>query len=332
MKVTLHEVAARAGVSIASVSRALNGEIASARTIELVTRAAAELGYIPDQRARSLKLGATRQLTFAVADVGNPVYVQMLRAVEDAVRESGYRVLISSTRSSVEAEIELLQSLLRRHSDGLVISPLRVTEDFLTALDRLTIPAVVIGRLPDDHPYDIVRTDSAAGVDLAIDHLIGSGRRTIGFLNGPTDTTPGSIRGQAFAAALARTELPAAEEHRATAADFTFADGLTAATELLDRAPGLDAVLAANDLLAAAVLHAAHRHGLRVPEDLAVIGMDDSELASQLMPTLTSVSLGSAERGRRAAELLLARIADPSLPAQQVIIPPELIIRDSAPS
>ena len=150
MRVTLTQVAQRAGVSLASASRALNGESASARTIERVAQAAKDLAYVPDARAQSLKLGTTRQLSFAVADVGNHVYVEMLRAVEDAVREDGYRVLISSTGSAIAAEIELLQSLQRGYADGLIISPLRIDDDLLAELSGLRIPAVVIGNLPRD--------------------------------------------------------------------------------------------------------------------------------------------------------------------------------------
>ena len=142
LRVTLTQVAQRAGVSLASASRALNGESASARTIERVAQAAKDLAYVPDARAQSLKLGTTRQLSFAVADVGNHVYVEMLRAVEDAVREDGYRVLISSTGSAIAAEIELLQSLQRGYADGLIISPLRIDDE----LARRARPAADPGR------------------------------------------------------------------------------------------------------------------------------------------------------------------------------------------
>lgn len=329
MRVTLNEVAARAGVSLASASRALNGESASAATVARVRQAAEELSYVPDARGRSLKMGSTQQLAFAVADVGNPVYVEMMRAVEDTVSKAGYRVLISSTRSSVDTEIDLLESLKRGFADGLIISPLRIRTDFLKALSGLTIPVVVIGNLPAEVAVDNVQANSSSGIGLAVQHLVDTGRRRIGFVNGPEDTTPGAIRGKGFTAAMRKAGMPQRKDDREVAADFTFAAGLNAARTLLARKDDLDAVIAANDLIAAAVLHAAQEIDLDVPRSLAIVGMDDSALASQLHPTLTSVSLGSAERGRTAAELLLARIQDPKREPQRVIVQPELIVRAS---
>ncbi|GAB2574167.1 LacI family DNA-binding transcriptional regulator [Microlunatus antarcticus] len=327
---TLLEVARRAGVSIASASRALNGESASPRTVELVTAAALELEYVPDARARGLKRGATGQLAFGVADVGNHVYVEMMRAVEDAVRDASYRVLISSVGSTVETEVALLRSLASGYVDGLVISPLRVDAELLAELGRLRVPVVVVGLLPHPEGFDNVRANSAAGVELAVEHLLDTGRRRIGFVNGPEDTTPGRVRGRAFTAVCERLGLA---ELGVVASDFTFAAGLDAARDLLDRTTRtgtpLDAVVAANDLIAAGTYHAAAERGLQIPGDLAVVGMDDSALAAQLLPTLTSVDLGAAARGRHAAELLLARLRDPDRPTQSVVVEPALVVRSS---
>ena len=330
LRVTLTQVAQRAGVSLASASRALNGESASARTIERVAQAAKDLAYVPDARAQSLKLGTTRQLSFAVADVGNHVYVEMLRAVEDAVREDGYRVLISSTGSAIAAEIELLQSLQRGYADGLIISPLRIDDELLAELSGLRIPAVVIGNLPRDAQH------GQRPRELRRRHATGrpasrrSGSTRIGFINGPLDTTPGQVRGRAFLAACRQAGVPTSARHRVVADDFTFEAGAQAARVLLDRAGDeLDAVLAANDLIAAGVYHAAFDRGWQIPEQLAVVGMDDSALASQMHPTLTSVNLGSAARGRWAAELLLSRLRDPDRPIQRIVVEPELVVRRS---
>ncbi|HYP45095.1 MAG TPA: LacI family DNA-binding transcriptional regulator [Propionibacteriaceae bacterium] len=329
MRVTLTQVAQRAGVSLASASRALNGESASPRTVENVRRAARELAYLPDARAQSLKLGSTRQLAFAVADVGNPVYVEMMRAVEETVREEGYRVLISSTGSAEAGEIELLHGLGRGYADGLILSPLRITDALLAELVRLPLAVVVVGLLPASTQVDNVRANSAAGVRLAVEHLVSLGHRRLGLVNGPLDTTPGRVRGAAFASACHDAGLPTGAAPAVVADDFTFEAGIKAARQLLKRHPSLDAVVAANDLLATGAYHAAFDLGRDVPADLAVVGMDDSALASQLHPTLTSVSLGSAERGRRAAELLLARLRDPGRKATRVVVQPRLAVRQS---
>jgi LacI family transcriptional regulator len=326
-RVTLIDVARRAGVSVASTSRALNGLVASPETVERVRAAAAELGYTADATARSLKLGRTQQLAYAVADIGNPVYVEMMRAIERVVAASDYRLVISST-GDAEATVDLVQSLSRGFVDGMVLSPLRVTEDLQAAIAAAPVPVVVLGRVPDSVGADTVKADSARGMELVVGHLVGEGHRRLAFINGPVDTTPGQFRHDGFRRAAAASSGVTAIE--ITVADFTIAEGYRAAMELLANSAGeIDAVVAANDLIGIGVLHAADDLGLRVPEDIAVTGVDDTELAQVSRPRLTSVDLGAAERGRIAAELLLARIAEPERPIHTVTVAPVLRVRDS---
>lgn len=301
-------VADRAGVSVASVSRVLNGLPASAATAAKVQAAAAELDYRPHAMARSLKVRRTEQLALAVADVGNPVYVDMMRAIEEVARDAGYRLVLSSTGSDPEAMLDILRRLDHGFADGLVLSPLRVTAEIVAQLRAVRVPTVVIGTLPPEVPVDNVRADSPAGVRLALRHLYDGGHRRVAFVNGPADTVPGSARARGFERTAARFALDPVL--RINASDFTYSAGRTAAAELLDRATP-EAVLAVNDLLAIGVVKELTERGLRVPEDVAVVGMDDTELAALATPALTSVGLGSAERGRLAARLLLDRITDP---------------------
>lgn len=329
-RATLTQVAQRAGVSIASASRALNGLVASPETARKVLAAAEELGYVPDASARALKMGTTGQLTFAVDDIGNPVYVEMMTGVQEVVAEHGFRLQVASTGGAQDT-LELLRSLRRGYADGLILSPLRVTPELLSELNSTPVPVVVIGRLPAEAQIDTVMTDSAHGVGLAVQHLYAEGRRTIAFLNGPADTTPGRARRRGFDAAIA--DLPDVAPSIHEAADFTMAAGREAARRLLAHtaATGLpDAIVAANDLLAIGVLHAAHDLGLDVPGRLAVTGVDDTSLAEIVHPSLTSVSLGSHRRGQLAAELLLARLADRARTPQVLSVSPELHIRSSS--
>ena len=351
-RATITHVAQRAGVSIASASRALNGMTASAATIDKVRAAASELGYIPDATARALKMGRTLQLAFAVDDIGNPVYVEMMKAIQAVVAAGGYRLMISTTGDASET-VDLLRSLSKGYADGMILSPLRVTDALVEEIRSAPVPVVIIGRMPEGSGIDTVMTDSAAGIALAVEHLLEEGRNRIGFVNGPPDTTPGAARKRGFDAAVAAHraathdavsaathDAVSAATHDAVsagdltvnAADFTVSAGHDAARTLLDRhcaEQPLDAIVAANDLLAIGVLHAAHDLGVAVPEELAVVGMDDTELAQVFQPTLTSVNLGSSERGTRAAELLLARLRDPGREATTVVVPPELKVRRS---
>lgn len=325
-RATITQVARHAGVSIASASRALNKHSVSAATLERVRAAAAELGYVADASARSLKLGRTMQLAYAVADIGNPVYVEMMATIESVVSDAGYRLVVSKTGDAV-GTVELVRELRRGHVDGMILSPLRVTDGLIAALEEAPVPTVVLGRLPDGAAVDTVRADSAAGMALVVDHLVELGRRRLAFLNGPADTTPGRLRRDGFAAAVAaHGDLETVETE---ARDFTIAAGAAAAEALLRAEPRLDAIVAANDLIGIGVLHAAADAGLRVPDELAVTGVDDTELARVTRPELTSVALGSAERGRAAAELLLARIADPARERTSLTVEPRLLVRGS---
>lgn len=326
---TLVQVAEHAGVSVASASRALNGASASLEMVERVEAAAAQLGYVADVMARSLKVGRTEQLALSVADLGNPVYVTMMRAVETVVRGAGYRLVLSSTGSDAEEEIQILRNLNRGYADGLMMSPLRITPGLIAELSASRLPLVVVGTLPAGVGVDNVRANSPRGIGLAVDHLVAIGRRRIAFLNGPLDTVPGARRARGFARACRAAGLPEHPELRIVAADFTHDAGQRAADDLLD-GPLPDAVLCANDLLAVGAMRTLLRRGVRVPEDVAVVGIDDTDLARQCTPSLTSVSLGSAERGRLAATLLLERLADPARPPRRVTVQPRLSIRESS--
>ncbi|TGO06661.1 LacI family DNA-binding transcriptional regulator [Serinibacter arcticus] len=329
-RATLTQVAQRAGVSIASASRALNGLVASPATVDKVRRAADDLGYVPDASARALKMGATGQITFAVDDIGNPVYVEMMTGVQEVVAASGFRLQVTATGGTrdVADVLDLLRSMRRGYADGLVLSPLRVTAELVAEIAATPIPVVVIGRLPDGAGVDTVMTDSARGVALAVEHLHAQGRRRIAFLNGPGDTTPGAARRRGFDDAVAHLDVVASTHE---AADFTMAAGREAAHRILTAAGRpVDAIVAANDLLAIGALHAAHDLGLDVPGRLAVTGVDDTSLAEIVHPPLTSVSLDSRRRGQLAAELLTRRIEDPTRAPQVLSVPPLLHVRGSS--
>lgn len=325
---TVHTVAARAGVSIASASRVLNGVGGSPETIRKVREAAAEVGYVPNAIARSLQSQRTGLVALAVEDIGNPVYVEMMRAIEAVVASSGRQLLVHATGGQIANETALLRRLAHRYVDGMIVSPIRVTDDHLAALVDSPVPVVVVGQLGADAPVDNVRTDSRTGVGLAVDHLVAAGRRRIGFVNGPLDTVPGTARDAGFRAALARHGIDL-DERLVEVGDFQYAAGRAATERLLARAHP-DALVCANDLIAVGALHALLAAGRRVPEDVAVVGMDDTELARMMFPQLSSVSLGSAERGHRAAELLLQRIADPGLPPRREQVAPSLTVRASS--
>jgi LacI family transcriptional regulator len=322
---TVRTVAQLAGVSIASASRVLNGMGGSAELSARVRAAAERVGYVPNAIARSLQAQRTGLIGLAVVDISNPVYVLMTRAIEAEIADSGRQLLIHATSAHLPSEVELVRGLARRYVDGLIMSLLEVTDSHMRELSRAAVPVVVIGQMPADLVLDNVRADSLSGVSLGVGHLLDRGRTRIALVNGPAGSQPGADREEGFHAALADRGLrPLDIEH----GDFAFESGRAATQRLLERTRP-DGIFAANDLVAAGVLHALLSAGLRVPEDVAVVGMDNTAIAELTFPRLTSVDLGAAERGRRAARLLLSRLDDHRLPARCERVAPSLVVRDS---
>jgi LacI family transcriptional regulator len=325
---TLTDVARTAGVSVASASRVLNGMPASEEMRQRVQAAVVALDYRPDPAARSLKSGRTEQIAMVVDDLGNPAYIAMMRGVERVTRAAGYRLQLSSTGADPDLGLEVVHAVARGYADGLIICPLRMSGDLVDGLRGSPVPVVVIGSLPRGVQIDNISADSAKGVRLALDHLHSLGRRRIAFVGGPLGTTPGDRRLSAYLDTIGALGLAEADCPRVLAGGFTFEAGLAAA-ELLATGARFDALLCANDLIAIGAMRVLADAGVRVPDDVCVVGMDDSELCALCTPTLTSVSLEAEKRGERAAELLLRRLRDPQAPTRRLRVPPALAVRGS---
>jgi LacI family transcriptional regulator len=335
MRATLQDVAAAAGVSVASASRALSGGSASPKMLRKVRAAARELNYLADSTARALRNGgATRRVAVAVDDIGNPNYVAMLRAIERRFGSDGPRVSVSST-SDPSRTAEWVKQQSQGAADGVILSSLRSDEPLRRAVFGSAIPIVIIGSLGEGMPVDSVRVDSSIAIELAASHLHALGRRRFAFLNGPLDTRPGSMRELGFFRAIRKLGVPDERASQVIASEFTVDAGRAAAAPLFEgwhhKRPyeRVDAVVAANDLIALGAIVAASSAGLRIPEDVAVTGIDDIDFAAMYRPSLTSVSMFAARRGELAAELLLRRFDEPGRPAETIDVQPELIVRDS---
>lgn len=328
---TIAAVAARAGVSIATASRALHGEGASAATAERVRAVAAELGYRPNAVARALQAGRTGQIAMIVPDAANPVYARMTSAVQHELAGDDRQLLVAQAQEA-SAVAAAIQRFDPSTVDGLIVVPLRPEPQVLEALEHARVPVVVIGSLPATATHGAVGADSRAGVRLAIDHLLEQGARRIAFVNGPVDTTPGRLRLEGYRTALLAAGLSLEPELEIAADDFTHAAALPAVAALLDRVAGgqpIDAIVAANDLIAFAVLRVLADSGVSVPDACLVVGMDDTELAQISIPSLTSVDLGAEARGTLAAQQLLAAIGGNGSATTHATVEPRLAVRES---
>jgi len=326
---TLATVARLANVSVASASRVLNGIRTNPETSRRVTEAAAAVGYVPNAAARSLRSRRAGQIAFAMPDVANPVYTTMIRSISDVARASGSRLILHSTDAHVEDELGFLEGLKQRYVDGLILVSLDFTDAHAHAIAGAGVPVAVIGSPAKGVRVDSVRPHSRRGAADAIRHLHECGRRRIAFVNGPEGTMPGRERKRGYLDGLRACGLERDDELIESAADFTTDTGRDAAERLLQRAEP-DAIFAANDLIAIGALGALRAAGRDVPRDVALVGMDNTTLATVASPALTTVDLGSAERARIAAELLFARIEHPNRRTRVVDVEPRLVVRESS--
>jgi len=328
-KATIGLVAQRAGLSVASVSRVMNGALVRPETVKRVRAAIEELAYQPNSAARALKVRVSEQICLSFADVGNPVYLSLTRGISRVFRDSKYRLILSTSVSN-ESEIERhLLGLGSGYADGLIISPIVSNEKIIKLLQGLKVPTVLIGTLPPGVEIDNVSIDSAQGIELAVVHLRESGRKRVAFINGPMSTNPGKRRYQGFLKAMKKNKFELLDDSIIFLSDFTSQaaiDGIKSA----ERIKKFDAIICANDLIAAGVMRLLLNDNIEVGPEVAVVGMDNTELGQIMYPSLTSIDLRSEQRGEMAATLLLERMSNSSLPPKKVVTKPSIVIRDSS--
>lgn len=329
MPATIADVATRAGVSTATVSRVLAG-LGGARpdTRQRVLKSARELGYRPSGVARSLKLRTTRTLGLIITDIANPFFPELVSAVEEAARDRDYGVLLCNSGEDVEREAAYLELLAERRVDGVVIASSGVGRRHRAWLSTAPLPVVLVNCASPTVPLPTILSDNRAGAALAIDHLVALGHRRIGHITAPA-------RNEAAAERLAgaRDALRAAgldpEALVVAEGDGHVAGGAAAARELLERDRSLTAIFAYNDLTAIGAVRAVRRCGLRVPDDISVVGFDDVDLAAYADPPLTTVAQETASMGRWAVGRLLDRLDGRRAPAETVTLPVRLEVRAS---
>lgn len=308
MDATIGDVARRARVSTATVSRVLTG-VGRARpdTRERVLVAARELGYRPSLVARSLKLRTTSTLGLVITDIENPFFPELVRAVEDAALEWDLAVLLCTAANDPEREASYLDLLVDRRVDGVVIGSAGLGARQTAWLARSPLPVVLVNCQAPGIALATVQSDNRAGGRLGVTHLVELGHRRIGHLTAPPRHADAADRlagaREALAAGGARSgELAVAS------GDATVAGGERAMGKLLDAAPGTTAVTTYNDLMAIGAIRACRLRGLRVPDEISVVGFDGIALSEYVEPPLTTVVQRTTEMGRWAVDVLASQI------------------------
>ncbi|MFD6141914.1 LacI family DNA-binding transcriptional regulator [Promicromonospora sp. NPDC060271] len=325
--VTVHDVARAAGVSISTVSRALsNPERVAAETLERVTRVAAELGYRPNQAASGLRVGRTHAVGLLVPDLENPYFATVTKAVQARARAEGYEVFVADSDEDPDVEAELIGALAARTDGLLVASPRSGDAELRAALAGVTAVLAsreLAGSADSETPeVPCVSVDDADGVAQVLGHLYALGHRRVGVAAGPSSSWSGSRRVAGLKAAAGQRDVELVE--LGTFQPY-FAGGIQAADYAL--AGGVTAVVAFNDLMALGILDRLRHRGVDVPGEMSVVGFDDVQLATLVSPALTTVHAPLARLGRRAVDLLLARLRGGTSASSQ--LPVELTIRGS---
>ncbi len=329
-KVTrLKDVAERAGVSTATVSRVLNDHgPASGEARTRVLRAAQELDYRPNWLARSLRGRRTNTIGLVLPDIENPFFTSLVKGVEQAASAQGWNVIFCNTDEDIRREEALVRTLVDRKIDGLILCPTSGSHEFLARYMERRFPVVTVNRALRDLPLPAVTSDNSQGAYEATRHLLAKGLRRLALILGTPNlsTTEDRLAGCRRAAeefGLAPEDLLLTVGHARTA------QGFQAAQDCLNMSPRPEAIFAFNNLMAEAALMAIHRRGIRCPADIALIGFDDFRSAAALTPPLTVVEQNPAGIGTKAVEELTRVIVTGEATQAHHLIPTRLIIRAS---
>ena len=320
MPATIRDVAKASGVHISTVSRTFSApHLVNVDTRTRVLAAADQLGYRPNRAARALITGRTFNIGLIVADIANPFFPPLIKAAESQARKHDHHIFVADTNEDAAVEEELVRALAKQVDGVLLCSP-RMNNGLIEQLSR-EVPLVVINRQITGLPAVVM--DVAQGARLAIEHLTGLGHRAIGLVAGPRGSwTSREIRRSAATAARAgHAELTVIGPNLPTEGG-----GMAVAEQVLDA--GLTAVLAYNDLMAIGLIEGLYAHGMRVPQDVSVVGIDDIALSRLTRPKLTTVATPTAAAGRAAVDMLLAH-GDVRRTNAHINLQTELVIRDS---
>ncbi|MEV8394969.1 MULTISPECIES: LacI family DNA-binding transcriptional regulator [unclassified Streptomyces] len=345
---TLEEVAARAGVGRGTVSRVINGSPrVSDRTRAAVEAAIAELGYVPNRAARALAANRADAIALVVPEpearfFAEPYFSDIVSGVGEALAETGMQLLLTFAGGARERR-RLAQYLAAHRVDGVLLVSVRADDPLPDLLAGTGIPTVISGRRSATESLPSVDSDNAGGARTAVTHLLSRGRRTIATITGRLEVYGAACRLDGYRRALTEAGH-APDESLIAVADFTEEGGRRAMRDLLARSPDLDAVFAASDVMAAGARQTLRAAGRRIPEDVALVGFDDSAIARHMDPPLTSVRQPIEEMGRAMARLVLSEIARRSPGSgeaeagetgagggpQQLVLPTELVVRGSS--
>jgi LacI family transcriptional regulator len=331
-RVTIVDVAKRAGVHWSTVSRALNPDkrhLISPEMIERVEACVRELGYRANALASGLRTQRSRTIGVIVSNLGDPVHPPIVRAIEDRFADIGYVTLVGNTDNYPERQAALIERFIGQGVDGLIVATFARNDPIIGTCVEANIPTVAVFRDPECEDVPSVRIDDAVAMELAVRHLAERGHRRIAHIAGPQNVSTGYYRYRGFRRACRALAKLGVSPAVAYGAEFTTEDGEIACRTLLKDHPDITAIAAANDMLAVGALRHLQACNIHCPTDVSVIGMNDMAFMDAIAPALTTIRTPTSDLGKEAAELLIAMINGAPIQNRRVVLKPTLVVRDS---
>ncbi len=327
----MKDVARLAGVSTSTVSHVINNDRFVSEAIrEKVEAAIKTLNYAPSAIARSLKINQTRTIGMLITASTNPFYSELVRGVERSCFERGYSLVLCNTEGDEQRMNRNLETLMQKRVDGLLLLCTETHQPSKEIMQRYpSIPTVMMDWAPFDGDSDLIQDNSLFGGDVATQYLIDKGYTRIACITGPLDKTPARLRLEGYREAMTRAGLTIRDGDEIES-DFEFGGGFDAMQSLLAMSERPQAVFVGNDAMAVGAYQALYQAGLKIPQDMAIVGYDDIELARYMTPPLTTIHQPKDELGELAIDVLIHRIAEPGLQQQRLQLTPVLMARGSA--
>jgi LacI family transcriptional regulator len=288
---------------------------------------AGKLGYLPNPLAAGLRTRRSRTIGVLIPDLTNPVFPPIVRGITQTLADAGYVVVLADSNNDVRNAQKIVATLRARHVDGLILATAQREDPVVADVIEHGIPLVLVNRSADKTPVATVTTDDDLGIHLALEHLLELGHRRIAFVGGPQSTSTGYVRYRAFLAAIKERGLEIDRQMIVNGKAFSEASGKESlATIIQTEGVSFTAVVAANDLLALGCFDALEQHGLRCPHDVSVTGFNHMPFVDRFTPSLTTVHIPHRELGIKSAELLLERIANPTIQPRTIRLRPHLVV------
>ncbi|MEW6045977.1 MAG: LacI family DNA-binding transcriptional regulator [Bacillota bacterium] len=331
--VTLRDIAREAGVSINTVSRALNGkQDVSEATRSLVQSVAARLDYRPNQLARGLRQQRTATIGVVVADLANPFFAEVVEGIERTASQEGYSIILANTEENQDREQQAVRTLVERQVDGILIAPTQSSDDAIRYLMQRHVPFVLLARFFEGLDAPAVVNDDREGARLAVRHLIQRGHRDILYLNGPPYNSSARLRLAGYRDALEEADIPF-RPSLVISTDARSTGGYAAIQQALAGGLKFTAVFCFSDYVSFGAIKALRQARLAIPRVVAVIGYDDIDLSAIVEPTLSTVRIAKTRLGQVAAHMLLGMIGGSNGLGERVgvvVLSPQMVIRESA--